>query len=240
MLNEAESRAKWEIQFDYWFGCIKSPGRLTLTTATSVKRWRWKPDCDGHSVSEKRSSEKWSRRCRHKAPNMFIKRTKMWGRNWIGALGQANLLFFVDLGLKRLGFFKWRKGALTWKKRNKNIYPASSWGQYRRKQSLIEKVMGGMSCPQGTESFCCHMQLKGTLREEAESAEDSASDRTWASEGTGKGTGRLDNREVKLWVIRWWAKLTEYLRGTSLEVQKLGLCISTKMGWISNRGWIPG
>lgn len=45
--------------------------------------------------------------------------------------------------LKRLGFFRWRKGALTWKKRKKNIYPASSWGQCRRKQSPIEKVMGG-------------------------------------------------------------------------------------------------
>ena len=42
----------------------------------------------------------------------------------------------------------------------------------------LRRLWGGMSCPQGTESFCCHMQLKGTLREEAESAEDSASDRT--------------------------------------------------------------
>lgn len=142
MLNEAESRAKWEIQFDYWFGCIKSPGRLTLTTATSVKRWRWKPDCDGHSVSEKRSSEKWSRRCRHKAPNMFIKRTKMWGRNWIGALGQANLLFFVDLGLKRLGFFKWRKGALTWKEEQEYL-PCLQLGPVQEKTITHWEGYGG-------------------------------------------------------------------------------------------------
>lgn len=126
----------------------------------------------------------------------------MWGKNWIRTFGQGNFLLFVDLCLKRLGFFRWRKGAMTWKKRNKNIYPASSWGQCRRKQSPTEEVTGaGRSCPRGTESFCWHVQLKGMLKGEADRTEDLASDRAWASEDTGTGTGSSGHREVKLWVI---------------------------------------
>lgn len=83
VLNEAESRAKWEVRFDYWFGCIKSPGRLTLTTATSVKGWRVKAWL-WWTLSEWEAKQwKWSRDV-DTNPNMFIKRTKMWGGNWMG------------------------------------------------------------------------------------------------------------------------------------------------------------
>lgn len=76
------------------------------------------------------------------------------------AFGQVNLLLF-DLGLKRLGFFSWRKEVMTWKRDRISTLPPA--GASAGKQSLIEKVMGG-GVVSGTESFCC-MQLKELVRE---------------------------------------------------------------------------